>query len=360
VLSLVGDEEGCSAWRVMQPAEELQRQGAPVGAVEWSPIGAARVNEIVPAFDAVVLPRAGWRRPEFADQFLAPFRKLGMYVWYEADDDLFSPWFLRFQRGRGGLRRGTTRAHLEVDRQRRLDTLRRCDGVTVSTQRLATTVRQYTDAPVEVVPNALDLRWFRRALAVTRRRVPGGPPVTIGWSGGRRPERELVTLARAWAAVAARHPEVGFVVAGHQPLALAAAVPRARLRAVPWRPIAEYPGSLAGIDIACCPVEDVPFNRCKSPIKAWESAAAGSAVVASPTVYRQTITHGEDGLLCASAEEWEAALERLLADEAERRHLAAALLARVVRDHRLEDNAWRWPAAWARLAARAGEGRRAA
>jgi glycosyltransferase involved in cell wall biosynthesis len=139
-----------------------------------------------------------------------------------------------------------------------------------------------------------------------------------------------------------------------------AQVPRERIRAIDWLPLEAYPLGLREIDVACCPLADAPFNRCKTPIKAWEAAACGSAVVASPTVYGPTLTHGEDGYLCATKEEWLGALERLVEDATERRRVRDNLRRRVATACSLEGNAWRWPAAWARLAARAGEGRRAA
>jgi hypothetical protein len=46
-----------------------------------------------------------------------------------------------------------------------------------------------------------------------------------------------------------------------------------------YRPLAHM------VDIGCCAVADTPFSRAKTPIKAWEYAAAGAAVVATPALY---------------------------------------------------------------------------
>jgi glycosyltransferase involved in cell wall biosynthesis len=279
--------------------------------------------------------------------------RAGKRVWYEVDDDLFSPW-ITHQQVRGGTRPDKTPAELEEEREGRIAALGLCDGVTVTSQRLATVVRQYTEAPVAVVPNAVDWRWARRVLRAAGPRAV--PPLTVGWAGGARPEADTLDMAWAWGELAKRHPAVRFVVQGHQPRPVYEAVPGDRLVAIEWLPLETYLAGLKNVDVACCPLADAPFNRCKSTVKAMEAAAAGCAVVASPTVYGQALTHGEDALLCETKEEWLAALERLVADEAERRRLAGNLRRRVATDFSLEANAWRWPAAWTRLAGERWEG----
>jgi glycosyltransferase involved in cell wall biosynthesis len=359
VLFLVGDASGCSVWRVFQPVAELQRQGAPVGAVEWGWKDDNRLGDLVAHFDAVILPRLSWRPGDRLDARLwfDGLRRAGKLVWYELDDDLVSPWITN-QQERGGLVPELDAEAKEAARLGRLAALRLCDGVTVTSQRLATVVRNHTDAPVEVIPNAIDWRWFKATIKQGGpRRVP---PLTVGWAGGARPDADLEAMAWAWGELAQTHPEVSFVVQGHQPKPIHAALPASRIRALPWMPLEAYPVGLANIDIACCPLADAPFNRCKSGIKVWEAAACGSAVVASPTIYRQTIESGEDGYLCETGEEWLAALTRLVEDEGERRRVGGNLRRRVATEHALEANAWRWPVAWARLYERCGEARRAA
>lgn len=352
-LILVPDASGCALYRAIQPVAELQRQGAPVGAVEWDRHTEAKLDRIFLAFDAVVLARLRWDAPyrEFGRKWVSALHTGGLRVWYEVDDDLFSPWITR-QQVKGGILPTETEAVKELHRRSRIDALQLCDGVTVTSQRLATLVRQYTDAPVEVVPNALDWRWFKAVLKVAGPRAI--PPLTVGWAGGARPDADIEPMAWAWGQLAQRHPEVTFVVQGHQPRPIYEAVPAARIRAIDWLPVGEYPLGLRNVDVACCPLADAPFNRCKTPIKAWEAAACGSAVVASPTIYGATLTHGEDGYLCATREDWLEALERLVVDADERRRVARNLRRRVATECSLEANAWRWPAAWARLAARAG------
>lgn len=55
---------------------------------------------------------------------------------------------------------------------------------------------------------------------------------------------------------------------------------------VPWTlELSDYPQLIQGAHIALCPLPRTGFNRCKSPIKAYETALAGCAVIGSETQY---------------------------------------------------------------------------
>ncbi len=362
VLACIGKEDGPAAWRVFQPFAELQRRQYPC---EWTFNDDARTPDLMlgklyqavgvrahAPFDVVILSRLSWSgvgQQAAAERYMRLLRTVGVTPIYECDDDVFSeaviPHLLE-----AGTHEGRTAEQLEQDRQARIHALRLCDGATVTTQRLATVVRQYTDAPVEVVPNALDLRWFRQVQQHAPRYVPGP---TIGWAGGARPARDFAVMAEAWARVAEKRPNVTFVVIGFQPWL--DGVPPERIRRLPWLGIREYPLTLAEIDIGCCPLDNNRFTRCKTPIKAWEYAASGAAVVASPTVYRDTIESGYDGFLCETADQWEDALLALLDEPTLRRRMARRQLKRVEKRHNLTLECWRWPASWLRILERAKE-----
>lgn len=55
---------------------------------------------------------------------------------------------------------------------------------------------------------------------------------------------------------------------------------------VPWTlELSDYPTLIRGAHIALCPLPRTAFNRCKSPIKAYETSLAGCAVIGSETQY---------------------------------------------------------------------------
>jgi glycosyltransferase involved in cell wall biosynthesis len=367
VLALVAEADGPSAWRIFQPFAALTSRGYPAADWDWkdNPL----LGELVATgrYDAVILPRLSWNDADeaAAERWMAALHRAGLAVIYEVDDDFFSPQFLRQQRQAGlEAARGKSDAELDAQRLARIRALQRCDGVTVSSSRLATVVRQYVaaDMPVCVVPNAIDWQWHRAVLAAWRSAaqtaarvkpalVPPSNTVTIGWAGGARPDADVLLMAQAWAAVGKMRPQTRFVVQGYHPTAIDEALAGAALAAErvewrPWLPLEQYPAGLAGVQIACAPLADTPFARCKTPIKVMEAAALGAAVVASPTVYGSVIVDGESGALCRTVDEWTAALLRLVDEPRTRRQWARALRHRVEKHHTLEGNLWRWPAAW--------------
>lgn len=342
---------GCELWRILQPFTELQRQGygrvpgmQQYGAEwEWKDASTleSNVDVLARCYDAVILPRLSWADHRIGARFIDALHRAGLAVIMETDDDLYSPEISK--RIQQTTEPDQTIEELERKRLDRLAALRLCDGVTASSRRLATVLRTLVDTPVAVVPNAIDIRWFRTVVKRAERIVPG---LTVGWAGGARPEDDLEPMARAWGQIAQRHPEVTFVVAGHQPDIIGRYLPSHRVKRLAWLPVEAYPLNLRQIDIACCAVSDTPFNRCKTPIKAWEATLAGSTVVATPTLYGQTITDGADGLLAETAAEWEAAIERLIADRAYAKRLRLEQRRRIAQEHSLERECWRWPLAW--------------
>jgi glycosyltransferase involved in cell wall biosynthesis len=326
------------------PAEWVSQNDPLLGLLELVKTGAT--TAILDAFKAIILCRMAWKPgdQEKGAYWLQALRDRGHTILYECDDDLFTPFMVAQQKE--GIEREKPVEVIEQERQASVWALQQCDGVTVTTQYLASTVRRFTDKPVEVVPNAVDADWFRWVQRQGRREVPG---LTIGWAGGNRPDGDLRMMAEAWGRIARRHPGVTFVVMGHQPWCVWEHVPAQRIKPFPWMGPMEYPKGLVNIDIGCCPLEERPFNRAKTPIKAWEYALSGAAVVASPTVYRHSIEDRETGYLATTVDEWEAALSHLVEKEEERRYSSMALKRDVMARWSLRKNVWRWPAAWGRL-----------
>lgn len=348
VLALLQEYRGVSAWRCIWPIEELARQGY---LAAWGANNDPRASALIEQADAVLLHRPAWTP---GDELKAiAWRDLlhagGKCIIVDYDDDLLSPEFLQRTRATGDAElNAKSDEQLERERQARIFALRIADGVTCSTEALAAICRQYTDRPVIVVPNAIDLLRFRAGLVDWQRTVPG---LTVGWAGMNRPDSDAVQLAEAWGRIAARFPEVTFVVAGFPLAALINAVPSDRLVVLPELPLETYARNYAEIDIACCTLADDVFARAKSQIKAMEFAAAGAAVVASPTVYGDFIEQDYDGFIASTASEWVGALSVLIDAPPIRNVLARRLLEKVEQHHTLAANIGQWPAAWSEILA---------
>lgn len=351
VLAILGDETGCSMWRVWQPFAELERRGF---VAEWChKDDSDKVLPLVASgrYDLIVTPRIVWPTEGLGERWINVIHKAGLCWVYEVDDDVYSPNIVQRQTRLFESERLKGATQLEWERKERINLLAQCDGVTVSSQRLATIVRAHAPetTPVMVVPNAIDARWFKSTLRGCGRIPELEGKLTIGWAGGTREDADLAPLIEAWGVLARRYPDLHFVVQGHISQALADAVPQDRRVTLPWLPLPEYPRGLLNVDIGCCSVAPMVFNTAKSCIKWYEMTLAGAACVVSKTLYGREVTDGEDALVAESAEEWTEALSRLVEDEHLRRTVQRNARRTVMTEHSLEANWQNWPIAWAEM-----------
>jgi processive 1,2-diacylglycerol beta-glucosyltransferase len=103
-------------------------------------------------------------------------------------------------------------------------------------------------------------------------------------------------------------------------------------------------------DIFIAPLVDNEFNRCKSSIKYFEYSSLGApGVYSSLEPYNQVITHGKNGLLASSLDEWSECLIRLIEDDELRYQLALHAQASIRENWLLSQNAFRWQEAFTNI-----------
>jgi len=328
-------------WRIVRPFLRLRQAGVNARyawgdetAVPTDPETTVLVARMLSATDYCTI-----------DRWLAERRKSVKAILYEVDDIFYGPGMVDHLEA-ADFMRGKTREDVLGDGDRAFYFASKCDGIVVSSEPLAEMLRH--DMPgqvVAVVPNAIDVRWFRAQMAY---RAPWADHLTIGWCGGRRPEADIVPMADAWGRIAKRSPHVRFVVAAPDPLprVILDAVPADQLITFPWVSYGDSP-VLYQTDIGCCAVSDTPFNRAKTPIKAWEYALAGAAVVATPTLYQGCVDRR--GFLAESAEWWEASLEGLLKSAEQREACRSDLVWHVTKRHNLDTQLARWTEAYQQI-----------
>jgi hypothetical protein len=121
-----------------------------------------------------------------------------------------------------------------------------------------------------------------------------------------------------------------------------------RIIRLPWVSWNDYP-VIAQVDIGCCSVEDTEFSRAKTPIKCWEGAIAGAAMIGTEVLYGPCLAYG--GLTANTDAEWEDALAYLIERPDTRGVMNAALVQHVERHHSIDNQLHRWPAALAQIVA---------
>ena len=91
-----------------------------------------------------------------------------------------------------------------------------------------------------------------------------------------------------------------------------------------FAPYEVYESALHGADIALLPLRKTAFNCMKSDLKFIESAGHGAVVLASPTVYEESVRDGCTGFLYHTPKEFRQKLELLIENRELRLDLARA------------------------------------
>ncbi len=231
----------------------------------------------------------------------------------EVDDDIFhaptyNPASAVYRQGTGLPFRKTA-----------MDQFMMSDAMIVSTPYLKEIYSEYCPH-IYVVPNSLDMRvWdnlrHRRDKDVIR----------IGWAGGASHDEDLRLIEGVVHKTLAKHPTVVFTFVHGVPDFLKG-IPRVEAVALgnEYVRIDRYPQYLAsrGFDIGLAPLVDSAFNRGKSNLRWLEYAGLKVPCVASKVGhFAETITNGEDGLLCEKESEWCEAIDWLIHDENARKKM---------------------------------------
>jgi processive 1,2-diacylglycerol beta-glucosyltransferase len=230
--------------------------------------------------------------------------------------------------------------------------LQEADGVLVTTHELRARVAEY-NRHIAVLPNALDERLLPGAGLPLEPSPFGARPLIIGCMGTHTHDADLLMILPALQAVCRRHPEVQLQFVG----VFAEESSRLALAGLPVRFVGPYPHEVnyplfmlwfsghVHWDIALAPLQDTPFNRCKSDIKYLDYSAIGAAGVFSRVpAYTSSIQHQETGWLTDNTpESWVEALETLLTDSALRQKIANQATQNLYRERILARCVQKWP-----------------
>lgn len=188
------------------------------------------------------------------------------------------------------------------------DFARRCTAITVSTASLKERFAP-DNANVFVLPNLLDAEiWSRTS-------PPSQGSLVIGFAATVTHQRDIEELAQVLEMLAVKHPgKLAFTFMG------CASERLSRLPGFCALPFEESYRAYAArlqetpCDIMLVPLEDTPFNRCKSNVKWLEYSACGIAgVYADLPPYNDCVQHGKTGLLAGpSPRQWFEAIDLLI------------------------------------------------
>jgi glycosyltransferase involved in cell wall biosynthesis len=220
--------------------------------------------------------------------------------------------------------------------------LLQADMVTVTTKKLKSVLAKYVDNIV-ILPNYFNETLWQLRSPVLKKK---GEKLTIGYMGGYSHKPDLDFVMPILQDLIKRYPEkISFHFWGCEPSAEMDSLPQ-----VEWTPhislsYKDYSAffQTQSADIFIAPLENSLFNSCKSGLKFFEYSALGApGVYSNLETYSDVVSHGQNGLLATSLDEWRDCLIELIEND-ELRFQMAMNAQEIIREKWfLSKNAFRW------------------
>lgn len=275
-------------------------------------------------FDVMVIWRMPWNAN--VEQAIETMRSRGGTVVFDCDDLMTEPRLATFEFIDGirsnRLTEQMVHDHFALIRQ----TMLAADICFTTTDQLAFHMR-WSDMTTFVIPNGFtqfthDLS--RRSAREWKTKRDG--LVRIGYAGGSRThQKDLGVAMPAVSRILREHPECRLVLfrspTDDEPLVDVEEFSELdslhdQIEWRPLQPLMNLPTEKARFDINLAPLEvGNPFCEAKSQLKFFEAGLVNCTTIASPTgPFRDSISHGKNGFLAASGDEWYSCLKKLVTD----------------------------------------------
>lgn len=158
--------------------------------------------------------------------------------------------------------------------------------------------------------------------------------VTIGWTGSRSTLKYLKTVVPVLHSLAQIYPQIKFLVIADEDPEL----PLPNVVFLPWDLRTEII-DLARIDIGIMPLPDDDWTQGKGGFKALQYMAMAIPAVVSPVgINKEILTHGEEGFLCTSDQEWFDRLKELIFNPGLRAQMGARGRRKVIARYSVASN----------------------
>jgi glycosyltransferase involved in cell wall biosynthesis len=323
VAIVYGGPGGSTRYRCIHAQEQLSLMGVSASAV---PLGERRLLDFVQQAKGVILCRLPYDR-EVHHIFQATRSGDGI-VLFDTDDLVFDerafPAVIRSS-GRARVVRFLEQCLLRDEARRYAESMRRADGLIVSTEFLAQEVQKFSK-PTRVHRNAFNIQMLRVSQEAVGQRMSAArsDKVVIGYASGTPThDRDFREAKPALERILREHPEVHLRIIGYLERDTDWGSARNRVHYETFVHWQELPLRLAQLDINIAPLDRTSrFCQAKSEVKCIEAGLVGVPTIASRTsAFEYAIRDGETGLLADTAEDWYRCLKALVVDTAARQEM---------------------------------------
>jgi len=267
-----------------------------------------KLRQIVDMADVLVFCRT--RYTDKIDQAITLAQSKGKRVFFDIDDYIFD----------------TSHAHLILETldqdlkhpavwdtwfaymSRIGETLKRCDAAITTNPYLAERVTSFARIPANVIPNFLNAEQLEFSeqlfLDKQKKNFARTKDIHLGYfSGTPTHNRDFGLVATALVELLVRRPDVYLLMVGFIELKGELNNFKSRIQIYPLHDFLNLQRMIAHVEINLVPLQNNSFTNCKSELKYFEAAVAGTITIASPTYsYANAITDGQNGYLARSYE----------------------------------------------------------
>jgi len=311
----------CKKYRVTQKQKMFEHLGVECTAIDWNE--SEKAIKALQTHSMVIF----YRVPGFPNviSIIEEAKRLNIPTYWEVDDLIFNREVLLNSKTLAGLDKRDFQGLL-TGADLYLNAMLHCGHGIASTTGLAKAMQESGMSRVQVVENALDAQTMVVAEKVNEKRKAATKDDVIRIVYGSGTNTHNVDFQEAVPALLemlATHSNIHFRLIGLLDLPAEFDHYESRIERIPVCSYEEYLESLAECDISIAPLEHYVFNDSKSNIKYLEASAVQVPSVCSPrAAFSDAITHGVDGFLCETNEEWTTAFSRLITDAALRKKMA--------------------------------------
>lgn len=276
-----------------------------------------RIDEIADYADLLVICRTGYSYR--INQLITRFRVMGKRVLFDIDDLVFN----------------TSYAHLimsTLDQNseqaeawdywfaylgRMGETLRMCDGALTTNDYLAARISVFSGLPVNVVPNFINKEQLELSESLFCRKEESGfasdDKICLGYfSGSPSHNLDYAVITSALEEVMENDPRVELMVVGYIEAGSQLSRFGHRIKRRPFHDYVNLQRLVGSVEFNLMPLQANDFTNCKSELKYFEAAIAGTLSIASPShTYVAAIQDGKNGYI-AQAHRWASVIQRAI------------------------------------------------
>jgi glycosyltransferase involved in cell wall biosynthesis len=275
------------------------------------------MDEIVEACDAIVLCRTGY--DEALNRFIGKAKGRRRRLLFDVDDLVFDTRYtpLLIHALDEDVHESFVWEHWFAGCARLNTTLQACDYAIVTNDYLGARLRECRDIPTSIIPNFLNLEQVTASDAIYAAKRRSGfardDRIHVGYfSGTATHNKDFALVVDSLRHVLREDPRIVVRLAGHLAVPEGLREFEARVERHAFRDFINLQTLIGSTEINLVPLQDTVFSHCKSDLKFFEAAAAGTLTVASPTeVYRRSISDSVDGYL-ANSFEWAEKIGRVV------------------------------------------------